>query len=234
MIDPRFHRCRRSMLLVRKRLVRRNQQSQCAAVRADQPIVAPLLDHHVLQHRIHRHRRSIPCVIRRHHRARSAFFKSHAKWHRIVLAKQPLIEIGRSMCASVFVLICHEMFHQRGGLPVLRIRPLQSVHERDRQRSHQVRVFAHRFFCPSPSRIAAQIRIRRTHHHASAVPIRILIEIARLISLERADLFSRSGSHVAPNPFSCGNVVVGAGCLPRAAPVRRSAQRLAVKPFDLT
>src|SRR5580698_8648780 len=44
------------------------------------------------------------------------------------------------------------MLHQRRGLPVLRIGPLQTLRECHRQRPHQVRVFAIGFFRAPPPR----------------------------------------------------------------------------------
>ncbi len=235
MIDSRLHRRRRSLLLVRKLLVRRDQQAQRATVRTDQSIVTPLLDHHVLQHRMNHHRNSIPGVVRSHHRARTAFFKSHAERHGVVFAKKPIIEIRRRMRASVLVLIRQEMLHQRRRLPVLRIRSLQPLSKRHRQRSHQIGILAERLFRPSPARIAAQIRIRRPHHNSAAIENRILVEVARLVSLRATPIFFRQ----IWIPRRAQSLLLRK-CRRRRrlssprCPIRRPAQRQPMQPFHLS
>ncbi len=115
------------------------------------------------------HGRAVPRVVGGHHRARTALLKAHAERHGIVFAKEALVEIGRSMGSAVLVLIGEEVLHQRSCLPMFRIGPLQSVHERHRQRADQVRVFAHRLFRAAPAWIAAQIGIGRAHHDSATI-----------------------------------------------------------------
>ena len=179
------------------------------------------------------HGHAVPVVVGRHHRARAALFKSHAKRHRVVLAEEPLVEVRRTRCASVLILIRQKMLHQTGSLPVLRIRPLQAARESHRQRPHQKRVLSVRLLRASPARIAAQVGIGRAHHHAPARRHRVLVVVARLVALLRPSLFNQlripRGAHALFLRKSCRRQIAASA----AAPIRRPAQRQSMQPFHL-
>ena len=68
-----------TVFLVGEALVSRNQQSQRATVGTDDAVVAPLLDHNILEHWIDHHGSAVPRIVGSHYRARSALLKSHAE-----------------------------------------------------------------------------------------------------------------------------------------------------------
>ena len=68
------------------------------------------------------------------------------------------------------------------------IGPLQSMDECHRHGANKVGILAHRFFCASPARIAAQVGVGRAHHDSAEIEDRVLVVVARLFSFERADL----------------------------------------------
>jgi hypothetical protein len=185
---------------LRQRLVRMmvlHQRRQRASIRADDPVLAPHLHHHIPQHRILNHRSPVPRVIGRHKRICMTIFNRHPKRHRVVLLKQALIKIRRARRPQILIAVGQKMLQQRRRHPVLSI-ALQPARIRRRQRPHQKWIFPVRLFTSPPTRIATQVRIRRAHHQPAAVVLPK--RIPSLICLLRRSLLQQRRIPRLPQP----------------------------------
>ena len=216
---------------VGERLVRRHQQAQPAAVGAEDPVEAPLLDHDLAQHRVHVGGGAVDGVVGGHHGARAALADRHLEGLRVVLAPQPLVEVRRRALAAVLVAVGEEVLQQRRRLPVARVVALQAAREGGRERADVEGVLAVHLLGAAPARVAREVGVGRAHDDPGAVVLRALEEVARLLRLLRRH---------APDELGIpgGAEAVGLGELRRrrrvaAAPVARPALRDAVVALDV-
>src|ERR1700722_9279080 len=80
------------------------------------------------------------------------------------------------------------MFQQRRALPIMRIITLQSVDERNDHRAVEEWIFAVTFFRSAPTRVAAQIRVRRKNDESALVIFFTLRDVTRLVAFCRGGL----------------------------------------------
>ena len=169
---------------VGKGLVGSDHGIERAGVGGDDAIHAPLLDGDFLQDRLGGHGDVVHSVVSRHVRARPRFH-AHPEGHGIILAQQPLVEIGRTAHAAVFIAIGQEVLHQGGGQIILGVVTLEPAHERGGEGAVQESIFAVALLRSAPARIAAEVRIGCANHQrrgAAATAARGLVEPARFVA----------------------------------------------------
>jgi hypothetical protein len=125
------------------------------------------------------------------------------------------------------------MFQQRSGSPVFRIVSLQVFYKRNRHRPGQKRVFAVGFLRATPTRVSAQIRIRRPHHNSALQVVFALKQIPCLFGFRGG---SPANERRVPG-FPQSNRLRKLRCRNRmfAAPTgkRRSTLRQAMQPLNV-
>jgi len=186
---------------------------------------------HAAQHGVFDHRRVVPRVVGGHEGVGVAVLNRHAEGNRVVLLKQPHVEVRRRAAAAVLIAVGEEVLEQGGSGPVRAV-ALQTAREGGGHGADKEWVFTVGLLAAAPARVSAQVGVGRADDQTAAV---VLAEgVAGLQRLLRGGFFEQRrvpglAQAARLRKGGGGNHLGAASALPAAG----AAESEAVQAFDV-